>query len=236
MSAMAERLLKRYYAGAIHPYRSFETLAESMLPPGGTLMDGGCGRTVPVLRKFQNRAGRLIGVELEDFSETYPGIETYKADLANLPLEDACVDLIISRAVFEHLVDPDAVYDECGRVLKPGGRLVFLAASNWDYCTIVARIVPNRFHAKVVRNVEGRKEEDSFPTQYKTNSGAAVRRLAKAAGLRVERIDYLNQYPNYFMFNGPLFFMGMCYERVTSRFEALKALRGWILVTIVKPD
>lgn len=235
MSAMAERLLKRYYAGTIHPYRRFELLAEQLLPPGGALLDAGCGRTVPVLRKFQGVAGRLVGVDLVDFVDVYAGIETYNADLARLPLADASVDLIISRSVFEHLVDPAAVYAECQRVLKPGGRLLFLTASNWDYGTLVARMIPNRFHAKVVRYVEGREEEDTFPTQYKSNSSAVVHGLAQRAGLTVEQIEYLNQYPNYFMFNGPLFFLGMCYERVTSRFEALKALRGWILVTLTKP-
>ncbi|HEY1092173.1 MAG TPA: class I SAM-dependent methyltransferase [Burkholderiaceae bacterium] len=235
MTALSDRLLAKYYGNAVHPYRHFENLAGELLPSGGTLLDAGCGRTAPVLKKFQGRAGRLIGVELVDFTEALPGIETYNADLGKLPIESACVDLIISRSVFEHLADPASVYAEAFRVLKPGGRLVFLTANLWDYGTVAARLVPNRLHARVVKYVEGRAEEDTFPTQFKTNSKSEIERLAAGSGLELSRIEYLNQYPNYFMFNGALFYLGMLFERLTSRFDALKFLRGWLLVTLQKP-
>ncbi|WP_425257369.1 class I SAM-dependent methyltransferase [Rubrivivax sp. RP6-9] len=236
MSSLAVRLRDRFYANDAHPYRIFErTVAAALRSPQDTLLDAGCGRTVPVLRRFAGRAGRLIGVELVDFTEVPPGIETYKTDLAHLPLPDACVDLIMSRSVFEHLTDPDAVYRELARVLKPGGRIVFLTANLWDYGTMVARLVPNRHHAKVVKTVEGRAEEDTFPTAYRTNTRRDVCRLSAAAGLRVTGFEYLSQYPNYLMFNGVLFFLGMCYEKLIARFDALRLLRGWILVTLEKP-
>ena len=235
MTALSDRLLARHYGGSEHPYRSYELAVDSLLPARGTLLDAGCGRSVPVLRKYLGRAGRLIGVDLVDFTEVPAGIETYNSDLARIPLPDACVDLIMSRSVFEHLADPESVYREFARILKPGGRVVFLTASMWDYGTLVARLVPNRFHAAIVRKVEGRAEEDTFPTKYKTNTPRAVNRLAAGAGLKVEAFRYLSQYPNYLMFNGVLFFIGMCYEKLISRVEALRFLRGWILVTLQRP-
>jgi ubiquinone/menaquinone biosynthesis C-methylase UbiE len=235
MTALSERLLQRYYGENEHPYRSYEIEVNRLLPKGATLLDAGCGRAVPVLKKYLGRAGRLIGVELVDFTDVPAGIETYNADLAKLPLPDACVDLIMSRSVFEHLAEPEAVYREFARVLKPGGAVVFLTANMWDYGTLVARMVPNRFHAPIVRSVEGRADEDTFPTQYKTNTQRAVRRLAAQSGLKVEALRYLSQYPNYLLFNAGLFFIGMCYEKLISRFEVLRFLRGWILVTLRKP-
>jgi ubiquinone/menaquinone biosynthesis C-methylase UbiE len=235
MTVMSEKLLRKYYANSAHPYRIYEQRVDGLLKPGATLLDAGCGRTVPVLKKYLGRAGRLIGVELVEFTDVPTGIETYNADLAKLPLPDACVDLIMSRSVFEHLSDPDSVYREFSRVLRPGGAVVFLTANMWDYGTLVARLVPNRFHAKIVKHVEGRAEEDTFPTAYKTNTPADVDRLAASAGLQVESFQYLGQYPNYLMFNGALFFLGMCFEKLTSRFESLRFLRGWIMVTLRKP-
>jgi SAM-dependent methyltransferase len=235
MTALAETLLAKYYANSPHPYKLFERTVEARLSPDAVLLDAGSGRTVPVLRKYLGRAKRLIGVELVDFTDVPAGIETYKTDLAHLPLSDASVDIIMSRSVFEHLSDPQSVYREFARVLRPGGTVIFLTANMWDYGTLVARLVPNRFHARIVRKVEGRAEEDTFPTEYRTNTRGDVDRLALGAGLKLESFDYLSQYPNYLMFNGALFFIGMCFEKLISRFDALRLLRGWILVTLRKP-
>lgn len=236
MSALAHRLLERFYKDVPHPYRLFERRVDSLLGPGvRVLVDAGCGRTVPVLRKYLGRVERLIGIELVDFTDVPAGIETHNADLGALPLADGSVDLIMSRSVFEHLTDPEPVYREFARVLRPGGRVVFLTANMWDYGTLAARMIPNRFHGRIVKAVEGRAEEDTFPTAYKTNTRGDVDRLAAQSGLRVEAFEYLSQYPNYLMFNGVLFAIGTAFERLISRFEVFRLLRGWILVTLVKP-
>ncbi len=235
MSAMAQRLLRRHYADRPHPYKIFESRIDQAIAPTMVVLDAGCGRTAPTLRKYLGRAQRLVGVDLVDFRDLPPGIEAHKTDLAHLPLADGSVDLVFSQSVFEHLTDPDAVYAELARVLKPGGRVIFLTANMWDYGTLVARLVPNRFHARIVKKVEGRAEEDTFPTAYRSNTRSQVQRLAQAQGLQVENFDYLSQYPNYLLFNGPLFFLGMCFEKLIHRFHALRGLRGWILVTLRKP-
>lgn len=235
MSPSAIRLRDRFYKNDLHPNRIFERQVDALIKPGETvLLDAGCGRTVPVLRKFLGKARRLIGVELVDFTDVPAGIETYNTDLAHLPLADASVDLVISRSVFEHLTDPESVYHELSRVLRPGGKIVFLTANLWDYGTMIARIVPNRFHGKIVKAVEGRNEEDTFPTAFRTNSRSAVDGYAAKAGLRVSGFEYVSQYPNYLMFNGVLFFLGMCFEKTISYFDTLRFLRGWILVTLEK--
>ena len=127
------------------------------------------------------------------------------------------------------------MYRELHRVLKPSGRVIFLTANIWDYATLVARLVPNRLHPSIVARTEGRAEEDVFPTCYKTNSKRSVTRFARGCGFVVEDFQYLGQYPNYFMFNGALFFVGTCYDKLVSKFHALEKLRGWILVTLRKP-
>ena len=235
MSQLAQRLLRHNYAEALHPYRIFEQQIDRLLGASDTLLDAGCGRKLPVLRKYLGRAQRLIGVDLVDFADVPPGICVCNADLSGLPLADASVDLIISRSVFEHLADPDSVYREFRRVLRPGGRLVFLTPNLWDYASLLARLIPNRFHARIVKAVEGREEEDTFPVAYRTNSRSQIIRLAAQSGMVVESFAYLGQYPNYLMFNGALFFLGMHYEKLLRRHEALAFLRGWLLVTLRKP-
>ena len=82
MTALSEQLLRKYYANNPHPYRLYEQHVDTLLKRSDTLLDAGCGRTFPVLKKYLGRAERLIGVELVDFTDTLPGIETYNADLA----------------------------------------------------------------------------------------------------------------------------------------------------------
>jgi SAM-dependent methyltransferase len=236
VSELANRLLGKFYGNSPHPYRIFEEEVGRALRSESVLMDAGCGRTVPVLRKYIGRASRLIGVELVEFTDVPGGIETIRANLASIPVPSASIDVIMSRSVFEHLEDPAAVYREFARILKPGGRLIFLTANMWDYATLVARVVPNRFHPAIVARVEGREEADVFPVCYRTNTHRAVARLAAGANLEIEDFRYLGQYPNYLMFNAALFLLGTGYDKLVSRFEALRFLRGWILVTLRRPS
>lgn len=235
MSALAERLKQRYFGHLDHPYRTLEREVESRLRPDQTLLDAGCGRTAPVLAKFKGKARRRIGVDLVDFNASVDGIELLQSNLAHIQLEDACVDVVMSRSVLEHLEDPLAVYVEMNRVLKPGGHFIFLTANLWDYASLVARIIPNRYHPWIVSKTEGRKEEDVFPIQYRTNTQRSVEKFARLAGFEMVSFRYLGQYPNYCMFNGFLFFLATGYEKLLSRFELLAPLRGWIFAVLRKP-
>ena len=47
------------------------------------------------------------------------------ADAAALPLRDSSVDLVFSNLMLHWCNEPDAVFRECRRVLKPGGLLTF---------------------------------------------------------------------------------------------------------------
>lgn len=235
MSAMAERLKKRYFGSQKHPYQVFEEAVSSALNPEHTLLDAGCGRTAPVLRKYRGQAARLIGVDAVDFTEPLGGIELYKGDMSCTGLPDQCVDVIMSRSVMEHIDSPRAVYGEFFRLLKPGGQVLFLTANFWDYASLIAAAVPNSLHPWIVARTEGREEADVFPVRYRSNTKRAIYRSARQARLTVEEFHYLGQYPAYFMFNGPLFMLGTLYEKTIERIPQLHWLRGWILCRLRKP-
>ena len=234
MSELAESLRERFFGDDEHPYLVFERTVDQYLRPDQTLLDAGCGRTAPVLVKYRGRASRLIGVDLVDFPAQIEGVELLKNDLSAIPIEDACIDVVMSRSVMEHVADPRAVYGEMRRVLKPGGYFVFLTGNLWDYAALCAQAVPNRFHPWIVAKTQGRAEADVFPTQYKTNTFGAVRKWAMRAGFEVVSFDYLGQYPAYFMFNGLFFLLATGYEKLIQKVEALRFLRGWILVVLRK--
>ena len=235
MTALAERYRQKYFGRCEHPYRTFERRVEAALAPDHTLLDAGCGFTAPVLTLFRGKARRLIGVDVVPFDAPLEGIELYQRDLTATGLADASVDVVMCRSVMEHIADPTALYREMHRILRPGGAFIFLTGNLYDYAAIIARLVPNRLHPWIVARTEGRAERDVFPVEYKTNSRRQVERLCRRSGLVVEAFEYLGQYPSYFMFNGALFLVATAYEKLITRFHALRGLRGWILVTLRKP-
>lgn len=153
-----------------------------------------------------------------------------KANLENIPLATSSLDLVMSVSVMEHLQNPLAVYCEFKRVLKPGGRFLFLTPNLWDYGSLAAWLIPSQFHPLLVAYAEGRKEEDTFPTYFRANTLSAVRKLAQKSGFLVEHYEYLSQYPNYFLFSRGLFYLGMAYERTIAKM--LPLLRGWLMVDL----
>jgi ubiquinone/menaquinone biosynthesis C-methylase UbiE len=235
-SPLATKLCEKYFGNDEHPYRTFELQVDALLKPGTALLDVGCGRTAPVLSKYAGKARRLVGLDVIPFTTQLPGIELHNGSIADCGLPDSSLDLVMARSVMEHVAEPMRAFKEMHRILTPGGSFVFLTANLWDYASLIAKVVPNSWHPKIVEHVEGRAPEDVFPVEYKCNTKSSIRRFASAAGFEVSRLDYLGQYPAYFLFNGPLFLVATGYEKLITKVSALHFLRGWLLAVLRKPD
>jgi Methylase involved in ubiquinone/menaquinone biosynthesis len=168
--------------------------------------------------------------KIEDNNHIY----LFKGDIANIAARDNSIEAVISRSVLEHIENPIGVYREVHRVLKPGGTFIFLTPNKYDYASILATLIPNRFHAKIVKMTEGRDEHDTFPTYYRANTKRTILNLAKSTGFKVVTISMLSQYPSYLTFNPLLFLMGTAYDKIICRYEFLSCLRGWILCVLQK--
>ena len=73
-------------------------------------------------------AARVTGLDYDDSAVAhvrakYPRVEMVQGNLADLPLDDASVDIVVNFQVIEHLWDQAQFLRECLRVLRPGGRL-----------------------------------------------------------------------------------------------------------------
>jgi SAM-dependent methyltransferase len=234
-SETTQRLLRRFYADSAHPYRIYEAEVIRRLAPDVAVLDAGCGTAIEVARIVRRHPVRqAIGIDVVNFPSRPPECDIIRGDIEHLPLRNGTVDLVMTRSVMEHVEQPHSVYAEFSRILKPGGHCIMLTPNVWDYASIGARLIPNRFHPWLVSRMEGRNEADTFPTRYRANSLRTIRRLAAATGLTVEAEHCLGQYPTYFMFNPALFLLGCAYDKQVSRFDVLRQLRGWLLVVLQK--
>jgi SAM-dependent methyltransferase len=171
---------------------------------------------------------------LVDFTIDRPDLTLVQSSVTDLPFADNKFDLIFSRSVMEHLEQPKRAYEEAHRVLKDGGRWIFLTPNRWDYVSIISRIVPNSLHGKIVNYTVGTHEEDVFPVVYESNSWGQIQRLCRETGFEVKTFEYLGQDPTYLGFSSTLYLLGTAYEKLLLSTPLLQGLRGWLFVVLQK--
>ncbi len=90
--------------------------------PESLVLDAGCGCGA-TLDLLSARGARAMGVDLSmSFLREARGCRVAQADLARLPLADACLDVVQCECAW-NLTDKDRVLAEFFRVLRPGGTL-----------------------------------------------------------------------------------------------------------------
>ena len=102
---------------------------------GETVVDLGSGSGMDAfLAAFQTGpTGRVIGVDMTDQQlvkaeslrqrEGIQHLQFRSGYLEAIPVEDGTADAVVSNGVINLCPDKAAVFDECRRILKPGGRL-----------------------------------------------------------------------------------------------------------------
>ena len=97
----------------------------------------GCGRNLVYSSKY---ADKLIGVDLSrrslDFAKKFIQSKNLELLLGNnlkIPLNDNFSDLVISDGVVHHTGDTIKAFNECIRILKPGGFLYLAIYKKYRY-------------------------------------------------------------------------------------------------------
>ena len=100
-------------------------LAKRLLPPGGHVLDVGCGRGL-FLRLLRDRGYRVRGTELSATMAAH-ACQEVPTDFGELRVgqyPDGYFDLVSIWHVLEHLRSPDTTLAACFRSLRPGGSLL----------------------------------------------------------------------------------------------------------------
>lgn len=151
---------------------------------GANVLEVDCGPGV-LARIMQERGAQVIGTDLSIVAverARAKGIVAQQVDVDTepLPFDDASFDTVVSNSMIEHRFFPEKSFDECMRVLKPGGKFI-VCLPNIAHWLCRWWILTGRF--PYVEN----SPTDMLHIRFFTVPD--VKRLCKERGLRVLEVD-----------------------------------------------
>lgn len=167
---------------------------ELHLDAGARVVDLGCG--TGDLCRVLGRAGlRAVGVDMAAgmLARAHTSAPLVRADALQLPLGDASVDGAVSGFALRNVVDIAACFREAARVIRPGGRAVFLEVS--EPPSPLVRRVHALYFRRIVPMVGGllsdRKAYEYLPasTAYLPSPKELIRQLTEAGFIRPRRVQ-----------------------------------------------
>lgn len=210
---------------------AFADLVMENIPPGGRLLDLGCGRG-GLVEQLELPLNQVVGVDpdLQSLREHRlaarpPAMPRVAGFSEQLPFANASFDLVYASWLLEHLPQPARVFRQIGRVLRPGGLFVFITPNKRHPLSRLNRLA-GRFaglQGSAVQRLYGRAPEDTFPVSYRANTAAELQELARSGEMNLARLEAIPD-PTYLAFRPGLL-------RLAGRLESrLAAGRGIHLV------
>jgi len=128
------KALDKYYATTRQTQAAYERVLVSRCRNGAAL-EYGCGTGSHSVFLARNGAARVVGIDLSDVAimkareaAKAAGVsqaEYFRMNAETLEFPDASFDLICGTAILHHL-DLHRAFSELARVLRPGGRAIFM--------------------------------------------------------------------------------------------------------------
>jgi ubiquinone/menaquinone biosynthesis C-methylase UbiE len=220
---------KYYPQGFRRPLDIWIELIEASPDASRRLLNAGCGKGREKIR-YAEICSHTVGVDLDmpSLVENKALDHVMMANLEALPFPDKSFDIVICRDVLEHLEDPHRVFREFARVMRPGGRAIFLTPNALNYVSLVSRMTPYALHV-AFNQMRGIIGGDTFPTHYRANTRGALSEIARQAGLQESKFHLVQKWPSYLTFSVMLYRVGVLFERTLSRFDSLAFLRSAIV-------
>jgi len=193
----------------------YEGLVKDCIKPQTRLLDIGCGRG-GVVERIHHQVALAVGVDVDVASlreHRAPAVKRAAADAGALPFADGSFDLVICSWVLEHLRNPEAVFAEVARVLRPGGRFIFLTPNAHHPIPFINRLFSGKLQQALVGLFYGRAGGDTFPVVYRANTGKRLEALAEEAGMHRVSLVFVED-PTYLALNELGFRLGILVEKL----------------------
>jgi len=202
---------------------AFFNRINSLLNSSFTVLDVGCGRGAyaddPIvirrnLRILKGKVSKVIGIDVDNSAQDNPFLDEFHLiQEDSWPIENNSIDLIVCDNVLEHIKNPNRIFSEAQRVLKNGSYFCIRTPNRWNYITLLARLIPNKYHSQVTNVIQGgRKSEDVFPTVYKCNTIGKIKDMMKNHDFECVVYGYEAE-PSYLSFSKVAYWLGVLHQR-----------------------
>jgi SAM-dependent methyltransferase len=116
---------------------------------GKRVLEVGCGAGTDLVR-FARSGADVTGVDLassavalarQNFSQHGLTADLREADGERLPFPDGAFDFVYAHGVVQYTADDRTLVDECRRVLKPGGTVVFQVYNRVSWLNALSKVM-----------------------------------------------------------------------------------------------
>jgi O-antigen biosynthesis protein len=203
------------------PFRKEYILAE--IGRGKRVLDVGClGGQISCLIQEQNN--EVWGIELNPHAAKVAGQRGIRVKIANvedgLPFEDGFFDAVNAGEIVEHLYDTKFFFEECFRVLKEGGILLF-TTPNLNSLDNRVRVLAGGYLSMV-----GAYPEDHFGGHIRVFNLSKLNELCEQVGFRIEEVRGIPVFsPRGKLMQLPLVVWGRFFPKL-SKFLIVKARKA----------
>jgi ubiquinone/menaquinone biosynthesis C-methylase UbiE len=208
--------------------------AARAVPDGATIIDLGGGRRCTYAAAVPRERGvRIVAVDIspEELALNEQVDETAVANVAeDLPFDDASIDLIVSRALLEHVDGVAEAARHMARVLKPDGRALHFIPARYSLFGLAARLLPFRPLLTLLHLVSPEtRGQVEFEVEYDHCYASALEEVFRDAGFRRVDVATCWSQSGYFFPCSPLYVVVALYQEVTRRL-GVRDLAAYVIV------
>lgn len=185
------------------------------------VLDIGCGNGNYLIDENRRKISWATGIDINSkFTQKNICLdEIVIGNIESLPFTSTSFDFVVSLWVLEHVQAPQKVFDEVHRILKPGGKFLFITPNiNFLPLRIIKLIPLKRLLIFINKTIYGRQKEDIFPTYYHANTIKKINYLTQEKFKKI--ILQTNSDPTYLSFNNFTFQLAIWIEKLFHLFNS----------------
>jgi SAM-dependent methyltransferase len=182
----------------------------------------------------------VADISAHELRKAPPGYRTRQVDVASREFSQyGPFDLVISKMLAEHVVDPEAFHRSVYEALAPGGRAVHFFPTLYEPVFVLNRVIPERASGRLLRQLQAGRESDGhngkFPALYRWCRGPTRRQLSRLRSVGFEVDEYVGFFGhNYFRGRSVLDSVDRTVGQCLVRYP-LAAFTSFAIVTLRRP-